>query len=192
MQKKTIHRYEVITKIGEGGMGVVYKARDPRIDRTVAIKTIKFDTGEDLYDVEEKKKRFYREAKTSGQLFHQNIVTILDVDEYEDFSYIVMEYIEGETLSRRLRGGRAMDQDDAITIITQVCNALQYAHEVGIVHRDIKPSNIMIIGKHQVKVADFGLAKMLSSTSANITKTGGVVGTPFYMAPEQIKKKVDN
>src|SRR4030042_160640 len=105
MHQKTIHRYEILEKIGEGGMGVVYKARDPRIDRIVAIKTIKLGTGDDLLEVEEKKKRFYREAKTSGQLFHQNIVTILDVDEFEDFSYIVMEYVEGETLARRLRGG---------------------------------------------------------------------------------------
>lgn len=187
MQKKTIHRYEVIEKIGEGGMGFVYKARDPRIDRIVAIKTIKFGTTDDIYDVEEKKKRFYREAKTSGKLFHQNIVTILDVDEYEDFSYIVMEYVEGETLARQLRGGQAIDVHSAVFIVSQVCNAIHYAHGVGIIHRDIKPSNIMIIGDNIVKVADFGLAKMLSSHSANITKTGGVVGTPFYMAPEQIR-----
>ncbi|MBN2382039.1 serine/threonine protein kinase [bacterium] len=187
MQQKTIHRYEIIEKIGEGGMGVVYKARDPRIDRIVAIKTIKFDLGENLEDVQEKKRRFYREAKTSGQLFHQNIVTILDVDEYQDFSYLVMEYVEGETLARRLRGGQPLPEDDAVQIIIQVCDALQYAHEVGIIHRDIKPGNIMLIGQRQVKVADFGLAKMLTSTSANITKTGGIVGTPFYMAPEQIR-----
>jgi len=190
MQQKTIHRYEIIEKIGEGGMGVVYKARDPRIDRLVAIKTIKFDVAEDYDNVQDKKKRFYREAKTSGQLFHQNIVTILDVDEYQDFSYIVMEYIEGETLARRLRGGQPLPEDEAVLIIMQVCDALQYAHSAGIIHRDIKPGNIMIIGQKQVKVADFGLAKMLSSESANITKTGGIVGTPFYMAPEQIRGEI--
>jgi len=187
LPQKTIHRYEIIEKIGEGGMGFVYKARDPRIDRVVALKTIKFGTSDDAFDMEEKKQRFYREAKTSGKLFHQHIVTILDVDHFEDFSYIVMEYVEGETLSRRLRGGHPLTDDDAVTITLQICDALNYAHGVGIVHRDIKPSNVMIIGQNQVKVTDFGLAKMLTSTSAHITKTGGVVGTPFYMAPEQIR-----
>lgn len=187
MQKRKIHRYEILEQIGEGGMGVVYKARDPRIDRIVAIKTIKFEKADDPLEVDEKKKRLFREAKTSGKLFHQNIVTILDVDEYEDFSYIVMEYIEGITLARMLRGGRPLEQDLAVYIIAQVCDALHYAHGVSIIHRDIKPSNVMVLGQNQVKVADFGLAKMLTSSSANITRAGGVVGTPFYMAPEQIR-----
>jgi serine/threonine-protein kinase len=187
--KPTLGRYEVSGELGRGAMGVVYKGEDPKIHRTVAIKTVRLsDFDEELLD--EMKDRFFREAESAGLLTHPNIVTIYDAGEEHDLAYIAMEFLEGEDLEGVIKQGAAMPMRDVLSIVAQVADALDYAHEKGIVHRDIKPANIMRLGNtNTVKVTDFGIARITSSSK---TKTGVVLGTPSYMSPEQVAgKKVD-
>ncbi len=179
-----IDRYEIWGELGHGAMGVVYKGRDPLIDRPVAIKTIRFDR---LYGEEETrglKERFLTEAQAAGKLAHPNIVTIFDVGEDRGLSYIAMEYVEGEVLSRYAGQGRLLPVAEVFRAVSQAAEALDFAHQRGIVHRDIKPANIMRTAEGLVKVMDFGIAKLPSST---LTQTGSVLGTPSYMSPEQIR-----
>ncbi len=187
--KPTLGRYEVTEELGRGAMGVVYKGEDPKIHRTVAIKTVRIsDFDEEMVD--EIKERFFREAESAGLLTHPNIVTIYDAGDEHDLAYIAMEFLEGENLETVVKQGGLLPIHVAVKLAAQVADALSYAHERGIVHRDIKPGNIMRLkGTDSVKVTDFGIARITSSSK---TKTGVVLGTPSYMSPEQVAgKKVD-
>lgn len=178
-------RYEVVAELGQGAMGVVYKAIDPLIDRVVAIKTINLNQAED--EKEEYEGRFYQEAKAAGRLSHPNIVTIYDVGREDHIAYIAMEFLEGRELRDILNDGEALSLDQILDIVAQVALGLAYAHENGIVHRDVKPSNIMVGRDGHVKITDFGIARMASS--AVRTQTGMVLGSPKYMSPEQVVGK---
>jgi serine/threonine protein kinase len=180
-------RYEVLNELGKGAMGLVYLGRDPMIGRLVALKTIRVPSGDDD-DAREFYARFLREAQAAGILSHPSIVTVHDIgqDTDSDMSYIAMEYIEGPNLKEILQRGDPLPPDEAAEIIAQVAEALDYAHQKGIVHRDVKPANILRYGNARVKITDFGIAKIASAV-ANLTSTGQFLGTPNYMAPEQIK-----
>ncbi len=178
-------RYEIVGELGQGAMGVVYKARDPLIDRIVAIKTINLSLA--LDEIEEYEGRFYQEAKAAGRLSHPNIVTIYDVGKSDSIAYIAMEFLEGRELRDILNDGQCLPVDEVLAIVMQVARGLAYAHEKGVVHRDVKPSNIMIIHEGHAKITDFGIARM---SSAGIrTQTGMVLGSPKYMSPEQVMGK---
>ena len=179
-------RYEVIGELGQGAMGVVYKARDPLIDRIVAIKTINLSLAQE--EMAEYEARFYQEARAAGRLNHPNIVTIYDVGKSGDIAYIAMEFLQGVELRDLLRESGRLPVDQVLDMVAQVASGLAYAHEHEIVHRDIKPSNIMIIRDGHVKITDFGIARMASS--AVRTQTGMVLGSPKYMSPEQVLGKV--
>lgn len=183
---RQLGRYEVISELGQGAMGVVYKARDPLIDRVVAIKTINLGLAQE--DKEEYEGRFYQEAKAAGRLNHPNIVTIYDVGKSGDIAYIAMEFLHGCELRDLMRENGKLPVDQVLDMVAQVASGLAYAHEHGIVHRDIKPSNIMVIRDGHVKITDFGIARMASS--AVRTQTGMVLGSPKYMSPEQVLGKV--
>jgi CHASE2 domain-containing sensor protein/tRNA A-37 threonylcarbamoyl transferase component Bud32 len=178
-------RYKVLETIGKGAMGTVYKGLDPAIDRLVALKTIRMDQIMDPEESGELRERLTREAKAAGKLSHPNIVTIYDVGEEGPIQYIAMEYLQGRTIEQLLRGGIDWDYRTLSKIMIQVCEALDYAHENGIVHRDIKPANIMIVENDKVKVMDFGIARL--DKSASMTQTGTALGTPNYISPEQLK-----
>ena len=178
-------RYEVLGELGQGAMGVVYKARDPLIDRIVAIKTI--NLGLALDEKEEYENRFYQEAKAAGRLSHPNIVTIYDVGKNGDVAYIAMEFLEGRELRDIMNDDGLLPVGQVMDIVAQVAQGLAYAHEHEIVHRDIKPSNVMVVRDGHVKITDFGIARMASS--AVQTQTGMVLGSPKYMSPEQVMGK---
>lgn len=183
---KELGRYQIISELGQGAMGVVYKARDPLIDREVAIKTINLSLAQE--EREEYEARFYQEAKAAGRLSHPNIVTIYDVGRTDDIAYIAMEYLHGRELRDILNDERILPIAQVIDIISQVALGLSYAHEHEIVHRDIKPSNVMVIRDGHVKITDFGIARMASA--AVRTQTGMVLGSPKYMSPEQVMGKL--
>lgn len=178
-------RYEVLSELGQGAMGVVYKARDPLIDRVVAIKTINLGLAMD--EKEEYEGRFYQEAKAAGRLNHPNIVTIYDVGKSGDVAYIAMEFLEGRELRDIMNERGVLPVEQVLDVTAQVALGLQYAHEHGIVHRDVKPSNIMLVRDGHAKITDFGIARMASS--AVRTQTGMVLGSPKYMSPEQVMGK---
>ena len=183
---KTISHYKILEKLGEGGMGVVYKAEDTKLKREVALKFLP----RQISASEEERKRFKIEAQAAGALNHPNIATIHAIDDVDDETFIVMEYIDGEELKEKIKGGR-LPVDQTIGIATQIANGLQAAHKKGITHRDIKSSNIMITDEGQVKVMDFGLAKLRSGTQ--VTKSGTTLGTVAYMSPEQVRgEKADH
>jgi serine/threonine-protein kinase len=177
-----VGRYEIIRELGQGAMGVVYKALDPLIDRVVAIKTINLNQA--LDEREEYEGRFYQEARAAGRLSHQNIVTIYDVGKSEDVAYIAMEFLQGRELRDLLNEQSILPINRVLDITIQVARGLAYAHEHGIVHRDVKPSNIMVMNDGHVKITDFGIARM--SSAAVRTQTGMVLGSPKYMSPEQV------
>src|SRR3989338_6923369 len=188
MEKPTIGRYEIVEELGRGAMGVVYKGVDPTMKREVAIKTVHFDDV-DADTIQIVKDRFFREAESAGNLNHPNIVTIYDVGEEADLAYIAMELLKGKTLEKWCKKSNLLPSKTVLKVIGQISEALDYAHRNGIVHRDIKPANIMILSKGEIKITDFGIARIQSSSH---TKTGIVMGTPVYMSPEQIAgKKVD-
>jgi predicted Ser/Thr protein kinase len=173
---------EILALLGQGGMGAVYKARQTKLDRLVAVKILPADWGKDPAFAE----RFAREAKALARLNHPHVVAVHDFGESEGLFYLVMEYVDGASLRHILDGG-GLEAPEALAIIPQICDALQYAHEEGIVHRDIKPENILLDSKGRVKIADFGLAKLIDRPRAAFTLTGSqqVMGTLDYMAPEQ-------
>jgi tRNA A-37 threonylcarbamoyl transferase component Bud32 len=173
---------EILELLGQGGMGAVYKARQRKLDRLVAVKILPPDWGKEPAFAE----RFAREARTLARLTHPHIVAVHDFGESDGLFYLVMEYIDGANLRHILQEGR-LEPGEALAIIAQICDALQYAHEEGVVHRDIKPENILLDSKGRVKIADFGLAKLLNRPRAAFTLTGSqqVMGTLDYMAPEQ-------
>jgi class 3 adenylate cyclase/tRNA A-37 threonylcarbamoyl transferase component Bud32 len=195
-ETQRIGRYEVIGELGRGAMGAVYKAKDPQIGRTVAIKMILMGN-QPQEDIDQYKQRFYREAQTAGQMSHPGIVTIYDVNEDEHGQpYLVMEFIEGTTLDKLLApqspGKPAARRPirEALDIAVQVADALDYAHRRNIIHRDIKPANILVNIDGKAKIADFGIAKQVGT---QMTHTGLLVGTPAFMSPEQITGgRVDN
>jgi serine/threonine protein kinase len=178
-----IGRYLIRGELGRGAMGVVYDAVDPMIGRRVAVKMISLKAGTDASEAEFMKERLFREARSAGRLFHPGIVIILDVGLHDESAFITMELIEGESLHHRISQG-PLDPKTALDILKQAAAALDYAHQQGVVHRDIKPANIMLQNKVTVKVADFGIAKLMSQ---NATMTGMLMGTPSYMSPEQIE-----
>jgi tRNA A-37 threonylcarbamoyl transferase component Bud32 len=180
---KRIGRYEIRGELGRGAMGVVYDAMDPLIGRSVAVKVIHLEAFSDPHEAEFLTERLFREARSAGQLFHPGIVVILDVGKEGDAAFIAMERVEGMSLQQTLALGR-MGIDQALEILSQTAAALDFAHEHGVVHRDIKPGNIMLHHGSMVKVADFGIAKVMSPQA---TMTGVVMGTPSYMSPEQIQ-----
>jgi len=174
---------EVLECLGRGGMGVVYKARQPRLNRLVALKILAREKEKDPRFAE----RFTREAQALARLNHPNIVTVYDFGETNGLYYLLMEYVDGMSL-RQLLQTRKLAPEEALVIVPSICAALQYAHEQGIVHRDIKPENILMDKQGRVKIADFGIAKLLGADGKVTSLTGeqGVVGTPHYMAPEQV------
>jgi len=182
-------RYKILKELGRGAMGLVYLGKDPTIQRFVAIKTMRLDQIDDMEKLQETKLRFFREAESAGRLSHPNIVTIYDAGEQDELGYIAMELIEGKCLKDWSRKPNLLPLADLVQTLAVVADALDYAHQQGVVHRDIKPANVMITKDQLVKVMDFGIAKMASSSK---TKTDMVLGTPTYMSPEQISgKQVD-
>ncbi len=183
-------RYEIVKKLGAGAMGEVYEANDTTLGRRVAIKRIRLDAFADGKQLEDVKKRFVREAQVAAHLRHPNIVTTHDIVESLDSSFIVMEMVEGQTLSELLRQKGRLSLDETLNILTQAASALDHAHANKVVHRDVKPANLMVESSGHVKVMDFGIAK--AESSGQITATGTILGTPNYMSPEQaMGKEVD-
>ncbi len=181
---KRFGRYEVVGELGRGAMGVVYKARDPQIDRLVAVKTVSL-LAHDAEAEKEYRARFLNEAQAAGRLHHPGIVAVFDVGEDEESGnpYIVLEYVAGEALNRVLAREHKLPLKRALQIAEELARALDYAHEQGVTHRDIKPGNIMITEEGHAKIADFGIAKL---NLAHFTVPGRLLGTPAYMAPEQL------
>ncbi len=180
---ETLGRYKILSIIGQGAMGVVYRAIDPMIDRTVAIKTVNLNLTRD--EIEEFEARFRQEIKAAGRLNHPNIVTIYDVGRNENMAYMAMEYLDGKELKDILADGQEVPPvASTVDWIAQIAMGLEFAHENDIVHRDVKPSNIMIVRGGLAKITDFGIARM--PTSAVKTMTGLILGSPRYMSPEQV------
>lgn len=178
---------EVLGLIGHGGMGVVYKARQVSLDRLVALKVMRFGSEAGAMFAE----RFAREARTLARLNHPNIVTVHDFGQAGDLYYLLMEYVDGPNLREALSSGQ-LTASDALSLLPPVCEALQYAHDAGVIHRDIKPGNILIDSQGRVKVADFGLAKLgPSADEERLTQAEQVVGTPHYRSPEQVTRPLD-
>ena len=178
----TLGRYKIVSEIGQGAMGVVYKAVDPIIDRTVAIKTINLNLSRQ--ELEEYEARFQQEIKAAGRLNHPNIVTIYDVGKTEAVAYMAMEFLEGQELKDMIASGKLPPADSVVDIIAQVADGLWFAHQQDIVHRDVKPSNIMVMKGGIAKITDFGIARL--PNSAVKTMTGLILGSPRYMSPEQV------
>lgn len=190
ISKPMLGRYEVEKELGKGAMGVVYLGKDPKINRTVAIKTMALSQEFEADEIDEVKERFFREAETAGRLDHPNIVTIYDAGEEHDLAYIAMEFLAGHDLARYTKADALLPLPTVMGIVFKSAMALDYAHKHNVVHRDIKPANVMYEPESkQVKLTDFGIARITDSSK---TKTGMVLGTPSYMSPEQLSgKKVD-
>ncbi len=184
-----VGRYKILNELGRGAAGIVYKALDPTIGRTIAIKSIRLGDADDSEEKREVRERLLREAQSAGGLSHPNIVTIYDIYESDDFAHILMEYVDGDSLQELLRSGQLPSHRELWQFLRQIAEALDYAHRKGIVHRDIKPANILI-SKQQpeanrfAKVADFGIARFVA---LDATQNGAMIGTPNYMSPEQIQ-----
>jgi serine/threonine-protein kinase len=181
----TLGRYEILSELGQGSMGVVYKARDPMLDRIVAIKTINLTLPKE--ELAEYEARFYQEAKAAGGLSHRNIVTIHDIGRSDRVAYMAMEFLEGQELRRLMQARAPIPIARVLDIGAQVAEGLQFAHDRQIIHRDIKPANIMVLNDGLVKITDFGIARM--RTNEVKTMTGMILGSPKYMSPEQVSGK---
>jgi tRNA A-37 threonylcarbamoyl transferase component Bud32 len=178
-------RYRIVRRLGAGAMGEVYLAEDPQIERRLALKTVRVEEGTPQ-EIADRKLRLLREARAAGKLLHPNIVTLFDAGEDRGTLFLAFELVEGTDLAERIARGPQLSLGEALAIVRQVAAGLDAAHRQGIVHRDIKPSNIMITADGRVKVADFGIAKVLDASS-ELTMTGSVVGSPHYLSPEQIR-----
>jgi serine/threonine protein kinase len=180
--------HEIESLLGQGGMGVVYRARQKGLERTVALKVLPAKAGRDPAFAE----RFAREARALASLNHPNITTVFDFGKAGEHYFLSMEFVDGVNL-RQLLQNQKVAPKQALQIIAQICDALQYAHDQGIVHRDIKPENILLDRKGNLKITDFGLAKMLGRQDGltGLTMTHQVMGTPHYMAPEQVEHPMD-
>jgi serine/threonine-protein kinase len=178
----TIGRYQIAGSLGFGAMGAVYKAFDPLIKRTLAIKTIRLDIPRNSPQHRAFIERFYQEARISGTLSHPSIVTLFDIGEENGLPFLAMEFVDGQTIAAVLDEGVRFKPERVIALVSQVAAALDYAHSRGVVHRDIKPSNLILSDGDKVKVTDFGIAKLVDS---EITHAGALLGTPSYMSPEQ-------
>ncbi|WDC84047.1 protein kinase [Caloramator sp. mosi_1] len=174
-------RYIIVEQIGEGGMAVVYKAKDQLLNRYVAVKVLKQEFTQD----EDFVKKFKRESIAAASLTHPNIVSIFDVGEQDNIYYIVMEYIKGQTLKEYIKSNGKIGYKRVLDIILQIAMALENAHKNGVVHRDIKPHNIVVTEEGTIKVTDFGIAR--ASTVATVTNTNKVLGSVHYLSPEQAK-----
>jgi serine/threonine-protein kinase len=189
MEQPQLGRYIIESEIGRGAMGVVFKATDSVLQRTVAVKTVNMAMEKEHADKYEA--RFYQEARAAGGLNHPNIVTVYDAGKAGDVVYMAMEYIQGVELKSLFVEGQPMGVPQALSIAAQVAEGLAYAHQQGVVHRDIKPANIMVVSEGPVKITDFGIARMRAS--ADLTQTGVMLGSPKYMSPEQvIGKRADH
>ena len=175
-----IGRYQILERVGRGGMGVLLRGIDPVLDREVAIKLMLLDFSE---DADQMRPRFYREARAAAKLQHPNIVTVFEFAEDGNTPYIVMEFLRGQSLQARMSSPLPLSLDEKLSVIAQLCTALNYAHEQGVVHRDIKPANIFLLPDGSVKLLDFGVAKLATST---LTRQGDVLGSASYMSPEQV------
>src|SRR6202167_2566260 len=181
---KRFGRYEMVAELGRGAMGVVDQARDPQIDRMVAVKTVSL-WGQEPDEENEFRLRFMHEAQAAGRLHHPGIVAIFDVGENPENRnpYIVLEYVAGEALNRMLSRVKKLPLETALQLAEEIAEALDYAHAQGVIHRDVKPGNILVTESGHAKIADFGIAKL---NLAHFTLPGRVLGTPAYMAPEQL------
>ena len=187
-EKPTLGRYRIERELGQGAMGIVYLGIDPKINRQVAIKTLTYQQL-DTSELPRIKARFFREAEAAGNLSHPNIVTIYDVGEEADLAFFAMEFLEGKDLGSYCLPQKRLSVIQVINIISQVAIALDYAHRQGVIHRDIKPANIVLLPEGQIKVTDFGIARVAANSQ---TETGIILGTPSYMSPEQVAgKKAD-
>ena len=180
MELKRLGKYEIVAKIGQGGMGEVFRAHDPILGRNVALKTIAAGSGAD----EEMRKRFHREAQSAARLNHSNITTVYDFGEEQGHVYIAMELLQGEDLKETIADGREISLETKLSYMEQICDGLAFAHAEDVVHRDLKPANIHVQRNGQVKIMDFGLARISTS---DMTRAGLILGTPNYMSPEQVK-----
>jgi len=188
-QHTTLGRYEIIKELGRGAMGIVYLGKDPKINRKVAIKTLRFDDDVNEAQTKSVKERFFREAESAGNLTHPHIIRIFDAGEDQDVAYIAMELLEGQDLKRNCEKTNLFSTEKVLDMVSQIADALSYAHKQGVVHRDIKPANIMLIKDGTLRITDFGIARIQATSK---TATGAVLGTPAYMSPEQVNgKKVD-
>ncbi len=179
--RQRLGRYEIVGEIARGAMGVVYKARDPLIDRMVAIKTV--DLGQSNAETEAFERRFFREAKSAGRLNHPNVVTIHDVGKSDELAYIAMEYLDGSSLRDVLDSGMVLPPQRIADIVAEIAEGLAFAHRAGVVHRDVKPANVMVLSSGAIKITDFGIAQLPTGTR---TMTGNVFGSPRYTSPEQV------
>ena len=179
--------YKILGKLGMGAMAIVYKAKQLSLNRTVAIKVLPKRFSENPEYVE----RFYKEGQAAAKLNHTNIVQAIDVGEAGGYSYFVMEYVEGKTLYEDLSAGKVFSEKEAVDIVIQVAHALAHAHACGLIHRDVKPKNIMINSNGKVKLADMGLARETADIEAAQSEAGKAYGTPYYIAPEQIRGEID-
>ena len=175
---QAIDRYRVRERLGQGGMGALFLALDPAIDRLVAIKVLRVDNP----DIRE---RFQREARLAARLQHPNIVTVYDVGDHDGQPFIAMEYIPGETLAELIRRRAPLDTRQRVELVIEICSGLAFAHKHGIVHRDIKPANLILSRDSNIlKILDFGIAR---AGESGLTQVGMVIGTPNYMSPEQVR-----
>ena len=185
----TLGRYQLVKELGRGAMGTVYLGKDPKINRQVAIKTVRFDDDVDEATMKAAKERFFREAESAGNLNHPNIIKIFDAGEDNEVSYIAMELLEGEDLKKYTEKVNLFPIKTTVDYVIKVVNGLDFAHQQGVIHRDIKPANIMLLKDGTLRITDFGIARITASSK---TQTGTVMGTPSYMSPEQLSgKKID-
>ena len=185
MSLNKLGRYDIIRVLGKGAMGLVYEARDPNLDRRVAIKTIKVENLSEEAAAEYEA-RFRTEARSAARLQHPNIVSVYDSDRHGDMAYLVMEFIQGEDLKQHLDGGKRYSLAQSLAMVADVLAALDYAHRQNIVHRDVKPANLLIEANGRVKLTDFGVARIQDSGEDTRTQ-GTMVGTLKYMSPEQVQ-----
>jgi serine/threonine protein kinase len=181
---KSVGRYEIIGKLGQGSMGVVYRGRDPYIGRDVGVKIARPSASVAAKGIEKFREKFFREAQSAGRLLHPNIVAVYDAGMYKDFYYITMEYVDGPSL-RRYCKKNLLPLSRVVEVMFMVCKGLDYAHKMDILHRDIKPSNILLTKSGVAKIADFSIAQIKSEQ----TVSKGIVGSPSYMSPEQVKEE---